>query len=152
MDTNIKIVVKNKKAYFNYEILEKYEAGVVLLGLEVKSVRDGKVSINEAYAKLRDGEVWIINMDIAPYPNATFDDYKPKRPRKLLLKRKEIKRLIGKMQEKGLTLIPLLVYFKRGIAKIEIALARGKRKYDKREKIKSREIEKDIRKYTSKGG
>src|SRR5678810_363364 len=120
----------------NYEIVEKMEAGIVLQGSEVKSIRNGKVAIHEAYARVKNGEVWVIGMDISLYPRAV---------RKLLLHRQEIKRLIGKTREKGLTLVPLALYFKNGLAKLQIGLARGKKQYDKREAIKNREADRDLR-------
>lgn len=133
---NIKIVQKNRKAYHNYEILDKYETGLVLKGTEVKSIRDGNASISEGYARVQGDEVFVYNMDISPYRAGNIYNHEPKRPRKLLLKRNEIKRLMGQTTEKGLTLIPLTLYFKNGFAKLEIGLARGKKFYDKREAIK----------------
>lgn len=142
----IQIVQKNRKAWFDYEILEKFEAGIVLNGPEVKSIRDGKVSIGESYAKLKDGEAWVINLDIAPYSHTPAALQEPKRPRKLLLKRSELKKLQGNTREKGLTLVPLALYFKRGFAKLEIGLAKGKAKHDKRDAIRKREADREIRK------
>ncbi|MBI5779769.1 MAG: SsrA-binding protein SmpB [Planctomycetes bacterium] len=144
-NSNIKIVLKNKKAYFNYEILEKFESGLVLKGTEVKSIRDGKASINESFARPSRGELFIYQMDISHYKYSRMDGYDPKRPKKLLLKRGEINRLIGKIKEKGLTLIPLSLYFKNGFAKIELGLARGKKLYDKRESLRKKDTEKEIR-------
>lgn len=142
----VRIVQRNKKAYFNYEITEKIEAGLVLKGSEVKSIRDGKVAIQDAYAKVKDGEVWVVGMDVAQYPQAgPYNNHEPRRPRKLLLHRQEIRRLIGKTREKGLTLVPLALYFKDGYAKLELGLARGKRQYDKRHAIKEREAAREIR-------
>ncbi|MFH1227197.1 MAG: SsrA-binding protein SmpB [Planctomycetota bacterium] len=146
MSSNIKIILKNRKAYFNYEILDKYEAGLVLFGMEVKSLREGKVSINEAFARPSDNELFIYQIDIAVYKNARADGYQPKRPRKLLLHKNEIARLIGRIMEKGLTLIPLALYFKDGIAKLELGLARGKKLYDKRESLKEKSVQRDIQK------
>lgn len=144
-EAKVKLVQRNKKAFFNYEILERLEAGLVLTGSEVKSIRDGKVSIQEAYAKVREGEVWVVGMDISPYPQAgPYHNHEPRRPRKLLLHRREIQRLIGKTQEKGLTLIPLALYFKDGYAKLEIGLARGKKQYDKRQAIREREAKRAL--------
>jgi SsrA-binding protein len=140
-----RIVVENRRARHDYEILETYEAGIVLVGSEVKSVREGKVSIQEAYADVEGGEVWLHEMHISPYDKAGPFGHDPKRPRKLLLTKREIKRLIGKVREKGLTLIPLRVFFKGPWVKIELALARGKRKYEKREAIKRRIIEEEIK-------
>lgn len=142
----VKLVQRNKKAYFNYEIAEKLEAGLVLKGSEVKSIRDGKVSIAEAYARLKGGEVWVVGMDVAQYPQAgPYNNHEPRRPRKLLLHRSEIRKLAGKIQQKGLTLVPLALYFKDGYAKLEIGVARGKKQFDKRHTIKAREADRDIR-------
>jgi SsrA-binding protein len=142
----VKLVQRNKKAYFNYEIAEKLEAGLVLKGSEVKSIRDGKVSIAEAYARMKNGEVWVVGMDVAPYPQAgPYNNHEPRRPRKLLLHRSEIRKLAGKIQQKGLTLVPLALYFKDGYAKLEIGVARGKKQYDKRQTIKDREADRDLR-------
>jgi SsrA-binding protein len=145
-DEEIQLVQKNRKAWFKYEILDKLEAGMVLTGTEVKSIRGGQVSIHEAYARVKKGEVWVINLDISPYPQAgPLFNHEPKRPRKLLLKKGEIRRLIGKTRERGLTLVPLSLYFKRGYAKLEIAVAKGKAKYDKRDAIRKRESDRDLR-------
>ncbi len=142
----VKIVQRNKRAYFNYEIAEKVEAGLVLKGSEVKSIRDGKVSIGEAYARVKNGELWVVGMDIAQYPQAgPYNNHEPRRPRKLLLHRAEIRKLSGKVAERGLTLVPLALYFKDGFAKLEIGLARGKRQYDKRRTIRDREAQREIR-------
>jgi len=143
--SGIKVIQRNKKAYFNYEIVEKMEAGLVLQGSEVKSIRNGKVAIHEAYARVKNGEVWVIGMDISLYPQAgPYHNHEPRAVRKLLLHRQEIKRLIGKTREKGLTLVPLALYFKNGLAKLQIGLARGKKQYDKREAIKNREAARDL--------
>jgi SsrA-binding protein len=145
-EEKVKIVQRNKKAWYNYEILEKLECGLVLQGSEVKSIRNGKVAIHDAYAKVRDGEVWVIGMDVSLYPQAgPYNNHEPRQARKLLLHRREIRRLITKTREKGLTLVPLALYFKDGLAKLEIGLARGKRQYDKRESIKNREAARDLR-------
>lgn len=144
------IIARNKKANFQYEILEKLEAGIVLTGTEVKSLRNRKVSINESYAKFRNDEMYLFGMNISPYEQGNRSNHDPTRVRKLLLRRREINRLIGKVQLKGLTIIPTSVYFnKRGIAKLELCLARGKRIIDKREKIKKKTIERDIRRAMS---
>ena len=134
----------NRKAYFNYEILEEFEAGIVLLGPEVKSVRAGHISIKEAFATARGGEIFLTNAHISPYKPAGTDGYEPTRSRKLLLNKLEITKLIGHSQEKGLTLVPLKVYNKNGNIKVLIGLGKGKKKYDKRETIKQREEERDI--------
>jgi SsrA-binding protein len=145
-EAKVKLVQRNKKASFNYEILERLEAGLVLKGSEVKSIRDGKVSIQEAYGKVRGGEVWVVGMDVSPYPQAgPYNNHEPRRPRKLLLHRREIQRLIGKTREKGLTLVPLALYFKDGYAKLEVGLARGKKQYDKRQAMREREAQRDLR-------
>lgn len=141
----IKLIAQNRKAYFDYYIDDLYEAGLVLTGPEVKSLRLGKANINDAYARLRKGEVYLYNAHIAPYPYAPQDRYDPTRPRKLLLHHREIKRLIGKTEERGYTLIPLKLYFKDQYAKVELGLARGKKKYDKRETIRRRDQEREMR-------
>ena len=149
----IKLVQKNRKAWFKYEILDKVEAGMVLTGSEVKSIRTGQVSIHEAYARVKNGEVWVVNMDISPYKEAgPLFNHEPKRMRKLLLKKSEIRRLIGKTRERGLTLVPLTLYFKRGYAKLEIAVAKGKALYDKRDAIRKRESDRDLRRRAGRRG
>lgn len=140
----LRIVARNKKAFHDYEILDRLEAGLVLCGTEVKSLRQGNVSIQESYAKIHKGEVFVVNMDISPYECGNVFNHEPKRTRKLLLHAREIARLVGKTQERGLTLIPLSVYFKRGYAKMELGLARGKKQYDKREAIRKREMKRDL--------
>ena len=137
-------VATNRQAGFRYELLEKWEAGIQLQGSEVKSLRDGGVQLKDSYAELRDGEVWLQNMHIAPYKPAARENHEPERPRKLLLHRREIERLIGKTAEKGLTLVPTRVYFKGPRAKVELALARGKDQKDKRRSIKERETRREI--------
>jgi SsrA-binding protein len=138
-DENIKIVITNRKAYHNYIIMEKYEAGIELVGSEVKSIRQGRVSIQEAYAAIEDGEVWVHSMRINPYEQASFEKHDPDRKKRLLLHKKEIRKLKVKTEERGFTLIPLRLYFRNNIAKLEIGLARGKKLYDKRETIKKKE-------------
>ncbi|RKY66642.1 MAG: SsrA-binding protein [Candidatus Latescibacterota bacterium] len=145
-----KVVVRNRRARHDYDILETYEAGIALKGTEVKSLREGKASIQDAYAKVEDGEVWLHQMHISPYERGGRFNHDPKRPRKLLLHKYEIKKLIGRTQERGLTLVPLKVYFNdRGIAKIELALAKGKKLYDRRReiarRIEERETERALR-------
>jgi SsrA-binding protein len=138
-------VTVNRKARHDYEILETYEAGLVLTGPEVKSVRQGKVSLAEAYAKVNKGELWLYNMHIAPYDPVLQRNYDPRQPRKLLMHRREIDRLMGLTQQRGLTLIPLRVYFnERGYAKVELGLARGKRKVDRRREIIEREMNREV--------
>jgi len=140
-----KVVVQNRRARHDYDILETYEAGIALKGTEVKSLREGKVSLQDAYAKVEDGEVWLYQMHISPYEQGGRFNHDPKRPRKLLLHKYEIRKLIGRTQERGLTLIPLKVYFNdRGIAKVELALAKGKKLYDRRREIARRIEERDV--------
>jgi len=143
-EDNIKIICRNRKAYFEYAIDDLFEAGLVLEGTEVKSLRQGKASIDDAYARFRDGEIYLYNAHISPYSHAAVDGHQPERPRKLLLHRYELRRLLGKVQERGYTLIPLKLYFKDEHAKVEIALARGKKKFDKRETIRQREEKRDM--------
>jgi len=138
-------VVSNRKARHDYEILDRFEAGIVLSGAEVKSLRGGRGSLTEAFARVREGEVWIEGMHIPPYEQAMDKrTYDPIRPRKLLLHRKQIEQLIGKTAERGLSLVPLRIYFAHGLAKMELALARGKRRYEKRQAIAEREHQREI--------
>jgi SsrA-binding protein len=137
-------VATNRQARFRYELLERWEAGIVLQGSEVKSLRDGKASLTDAYALVRNGEVWLHGLHIAPYAPAADQGHDPDRPRKLLMRRNEIQRLIGKTQEKGLTLVPTRVYFSGANAKVELALARGKDVRDKRESIRKREQQREM--------
>ena len=137
-------VARNRQASYRYHVLEKWECGLVLQGSEVKSLRQGQVQIKDAYATLRDGEVWIHNMHIAPYAPAARENHDPERSRKLLMHRREIERLIGKTQEKGLTLVPTRVYFKGPNAKLELALARGKDVRDKRQDLKRKDQQREI--------
>jgi len=143
----MKVFVENKKAYFNYEILETFEAGLVLIGQEVKSIKTGKASLKGSYVVLKNEEVYLIGANIPPYqPKNAPTDYNPERSRKLLLNKSEIKHLIGKGKEKGLTLIPLKIYSKNGRIKLAFGTAKGKKKADKRETIKKRETEREIKK------
>ncbi len=137
-------VVANRRARHDYHLEETYEAGLQLLGSEVKSLRAGRASLQDAYAKVRGGELWLVNMHISPYEQAGPFNHDPLRPRKLLLHKAEIRRLVGKVKERGYTLIPLRVYFRRGLAKVELALARGKKQFDKRADIRKREAERQI--------
>jgi SsrA-binding protein len=139
-------VATNRQASFRYNLLERIECGIVLTGTEVKSLREGGVQLKDAYAVVRDGEVWLIGMYIAPYGPAARDNHDPERPRKLLLHRREIDRLIGQTRERGLTLVPTRVYFsdQTSRAKVEIALAKGKDVYDKRESIRKRDTARDV--------
>lgn len=131
--------VSNPKARHDYTILDSFEAGIVLTGSEVKSLRRGQASLREAFAVIRDGEVWLIQMHIAPYAEAGYAQHEPLRKRKLLLHRGEIERLTGKTRQQGLTLVPLRLYFTHGFAKVELALAKGKKTYDKREDLKAKD-------------
>lgn len=142
--SHIKNVAENRKARYNYFIEDEYEAGIVLVGTEVKSLRIGRVNLKDAYAKINNGEVFVHQMHIGPYPFAHHGNHDPLRPRKLLLHKREIKKLYGKVNEMGYSLIPLKVYFKNGKAKMIIALARGKRKHDKREAIRKREQKREL--------
>jgi SsrA-binding protein len=143
-DNHIKIVAENRKARYEYFIIDEYEAGIVLLGTEVKSLRLGSVNLKDSYARIKKGEVYIHQMHIGAYPFAYHDNHDPLRTRKLLLHRKEIKKLYAKANEKGFSLIPLRVYFLNGKVKIIIALAKGKRKYDKRDAIRKRDQQRDL--------
>lgn len=137
-------LVQNRQARFNYEILEKVEAGIALMGTEVKSIREGKVNIKEAYADIRDGEAWLIGAHINPYSHGNITNHNPLRERKLLLNAREIHRLQGKIMEKGLTLVPLRLYLKGRLIKLELGVGRGKKLVDKREDIKKRDQEREI--------
>ena len=137
-------VATNRQAAHRFEFLDRVEAGVVLTGTEVKALREGKAQLKDGYAAVRDGEVWLLNVHIPPYAPASRENHEPERPRKLLLHRREIERLIGKTQERGLTLVPTRVYFSGPHAKVEIALARGKDVHDKRETIKRREMDREM--------
>jgi SsrA-binding protein len=137
-------VATNRQASHRYHLLEKWEAGLALQGTEVKALRDGKAQIKDGYASVRDGEVWLHNVHIPPYGPAARENHEPERPRKLLMHKREIERLIGKTREKGLTLIPTRLYFSGGRAKVEIALARGKDVGDKRQAIKEREMKREM--------
>jgi SsrA-binding protein len=142
----MKIAASNKKAYFNYEIIESLEAGIALVGSEVKSVRAGRVSLKDSYAEIKNGEVFLLHMNISPYEQANIFNHDPLRDKKLLLHRQEIKRLIGKIREKGYTLVPTKVILNdKGKVKVEISLAKGKRTYEKKRAIKERELEREVR-------
>lgn len=144
-DPNSRIVCRNRKARHEYEILDEMECGIVLRGSEVKSIRNGKVSIEEAYARVRDGELWLVNSDIAEYPQATVMNHEPKRTRKLLLHKRELAKFAEAAEQQGLTLVPLAVYFKRGIVKVSISIARGRKLHDKRDKLKQQADRREIR-------
>ncbi|MCF6159525.1 MAG: SsrA-binding protein SmpB [wastewater metagenome] len=140
----MEIITKNRKAYYEYEIIEKIEAGIVLKGTEVKSIRNRDVSINESFAHLDNGEIFIHNMHVGQYKQGNRENHDPKRVRKLLLHKKEIDKIAGKIKQKGYTMVPLSLYLKEGLVKIELALVRGKSKVDKRESIKKRIIDREI--------
>lgn len=142
---HVKTVTVNRKARHDFHIIEEMEAGIALKGTEVKSMRQGRVNLKDAYGRFnKKGELYLYQMHISPYPFAYYDNHEPERPRKLLLHKSELKRLYGKIREKGFTLVPVRVYFKQGKAKVGIALARGKRLYDKREAIKNREVKREL--------
>ncbi len=143
-EDHIKVIAVNRKARHNYEITSSLEVGLVLQGSEVKSMRAGKASLVDAYGRIRNGELWVIGMHIAQYKEATFANHDPIRERKLLLHKQEIKKIKRKVEEKGVTLIPLKLYFKNNIAKIELGIARGKRKYDKKVTIAERDVKRDL--------
>jgi SsrA-binding protein len=137
--------VTNRDAYHHYHITETFECGVELVGTEVKSIREGKVNLKDAYAAVRDGEVWLLNAHISPYTHGNRQNHEPRRTRKLLMHKREIERLSGKTVEKGLTLVPTKLYFKNGRVKVEIGLARGKKLYDKRESEMKKTVERETR-------
>jgi SsrA-binding protein len=144
VESGKKIISVNKRARFDYEISETFEAGLVLQGTEVKSLRQGRVSLKDAYADLHNGEAYLMNSHIDPYEQGNRHNHDPERPRKLLLHKREIRRLSGKTQERGLTLIPTRMYFSRGRAKVELGLGKGKKLYDKRETLKRQSAQRDI--------
>jgi SsrA-binding protein len=145
-DTNdgIRIVVRNRKARHEYQVLEKLEAGLVLTGTEVKSLRAGRANLQDAFAAFNRGELWLQNMHISPYEQGNRFNHEPLRPRKLLLNRRELRKLIGQVEQKGLTLVPLDVYFRRGVAKTTLALVRGKKLHDKRDDLRKRSDEREM--------
>jgi SsrA-binding protein len=143
-DESFKIVARNRRARFEFDLLDSTEAGIVLTGTEVKSLRTGKASLEESYAGIDNGEVWLYGCDIPEYLQANRMNHKPKRPRKLLLHRSEIDKLIAKASEKGLTIVPLKIYFKDGMAKVEICVAKGRKLFDKREALKKKDAKRDI--------
>lgn len=144
MATGEHLVATNRKARHEFFIEETYEAGLMLTGTEVKSLRSGRASIQESFARVEDGEIWLYHMHIPPYEAGNIFNHDPMRPRKLLLHRREVDRLYGRVQQKGYTLVPLRLYFRRGIAKLELGLGRGKRQYDKRAAIAEREADRRI--------
>ncbi|MEA5571260.1 SsrA-binding protein SmpB [Calothrix sp. UHCC 0171] len=140
-----KVICDNRQARFLYEILETYEAGIQLTGTEVKSIRAGKANLQDGYALIRNGEAWLLNMHVSPYSQSSaYFNHEPRRTRKLLLHRKEIRTLVGKVEQQGLTLIPLKMYLKRGLVKVSIGLCRGKKLHDKREDMKRRDDTRDM--------
>lgn len=140
-----KVVADNRQARYQYEILETYEAGIELLGTEVKSIREGRVNLRDGFAQVRDAEVWLQNVHISPSKNTSqFFNHDPRRNRKLLLHRDEIRKLIGKTEQKGLTLVPLKMYLKRGWVKVTLALGRGKKLHDKRESLKQKQVKREV--------
>jgi SsrA-binding protein len=143
--SDIKIICRNKRALHEYNVFEALECGIVLTGTEVKSLRDGSASLEDAYAKIMDGEVWLIGSDIPEYAMGNRLNHKPKRPRKLLMHRREIAKFAGKASERGYTLVPLKLYFKEGRAKVEVAVARGKQVHDKRQDQKKAEAQREMR-------
>lgn len=138
------LVGRNKKAFHQYEILDRFEAGIVLEGSEVKAIREHKVSLKESYARIKDGEAWLENCHISPYSHGGLSNHDPLRSRKLLLHRREIRKLIGKTLKSGFTIVPLSLYFKNGRVKVELALARGKRLHDKREAARRKAIDREV--------
>jgi SsrA-binding protein len=139
------LIAENRKALFDYHVLETFEAGIALLGTEVKGIREGTANLRDAYARVEKGEVWLYNVHINPYSHRGYVDHDPRRKRKLLLHKIEIRKLIGKTVEKGLTLVPLRMYFKRGRIKVAISLVKGKQSHDKRETIRRREVDRETR-------
>jgi SsrA-binding protein len=137
-------IANNRRARHEYHVEETFEAGMVLTGTEIKSIRGGRVNLQDAYAKFENGEVWLFNMHVSPYEQGNRNNVDPVRPRKLLLKRSELHRLFGKLQTSGLTLVPLSIYVRRGFAKLELALARGKKLYDKRQALEEREARREV--------
>jgi SsrA-binding protein len=148
-EEGIKIICRNKRAFHDYNVLDRMECGVVLTGTEVKSLREGSSSLEDAYAKIEHGEVWMIGADIPEYSMAHRQNHKPKRPRKLLLHRREIEKFAGKATQRGFTLVPLRMYFKKGLAKVELAVARGKQLHDKRQDLKKTDAQREMRRAMS---
>ncbi len=143
-DDKVQYITRNKKARHNYFVDDTYEAGVVLVGSEVKSLREGRITLTDAYGRLENGELWLVKAHISTYKEANRKNHEPERPRKLLLHKREIRRLVGKVQEAGYTLIPLALYFKDGRVKVEIGLCRGKKLYDKRESLRKKDAAREI--------
>ena len=141
---SVKNIATNRKARHDYHIDDTYEAGLVLTGTEIKSIRAGRVNLRDSYATLKEGELWLLNTHIAPYDQGSHTNHEPRRPRKLLMHRREINRIAGKLQEKGFTLVPLRLYLKNNLAKVELGLARGKKQYDKRAALREKETRREI--------
>jgi SsrA-binding protein len=140
-----RVITDNRKAYHDYHVLDTWEAGVALLGTEVKSIREGNVNLRDSYARLENGEIWLLNVHIGPYSHTGWDTHADRRQRKLLLHRDEIRKLTGRVVEKGLTLVPLQLYFKNGRVKVSLALVKGKQAHDKRETLRRREVDRETR-------
>ncbi|HET7321578.1 MAG TPA: SsrA-binding protein SmpB [Longimicrobiaceae bacterium] len=138
------VAVRNRKARHEFEVLETYEAGLVLQGTEVKSLRAGKANLQDAFARIDRGEMWLYNLHISPYEQGNRFNHDPLRPRKLLMNRRELRKLVGQVEQKGLTLVPLDIHFRRGLAKVQIALARGKKLHDKRDDLRKRETDREM--------
>ena len=138
-------IAENRKAFHDFHLLESFEAGLVLLGTEVKAIREGRVTLRDSFARVEDGEVFLYNVQISPYSHRGYADHEPLRRRKLLLHREEIRKLVGKTVERGMTLVPTRLYFKNGRVKVSVSLAKGKKEYDKRETIKRREADRETR-------
>ncbi len=141
----VKIIAKNRRAHFDYTVEESFECGIALQGTEVKSIKEGRVSFGDAFAEIKGQEVWLSNFHIAEYAQASMFNHDPDRPKKLLLHRQEIKRIDRRVREKGCTLIPLSIYLKHGLVKLELGLCRGKKEYDKRADIKARDLDREVR-------
>lgn len=144
-ENKVKIITKNRKAFHDYHILERFEAGIVLTGTEVKSVRESNINLKDSYAAIRGSEVFLVNSHISPYRHGNINNHDPVRDRKLLLHRDEIDKLVGKIKERGMTVVPLTVYFKQGRVKVELGLAKGKREYDKRADIAKKDMDRELK-------
>jgi SsrA-binding protein len=142
--TAVKTISTNRKARHDYHIDDTFEAGIVLTGTEIKSIRAGRVNLRDSYATVKEGELWLLNTHIAPYQQGTYANHEPRRPRKLLMHRREINRITGKLQERGFTLVPLRLYLKDNLAKVELGLARGKKQYDKRAALREKQTRREI--------
>ena len=143
-DQAVKVVAVNRQAGYDYHLTDRFEAGLVLQGTEVKAAREGRVNLKDSYAAEKNGELYLMQCHISPYSHAFYENHEPLRPRKLLLHRREIRRLIGKISQRGLTLIPTRMYFRKGRLKVELALAKGKKHYDRREKVRERDLKREV--------